>query len=203
MLSLSPRWDLFRFNLPKDFLPKEVEEKYTKILNENAGVLTSPIEYLNESIQTVSIPGISEVNIQQPQHSNNGITRSNINKKINVEPKTDITYVSSSNPLDNIEKTIRVGFRMNQGLYNYFMIYETIFYKICKPFDYNPDPIFYIELLDENGVIRSRIKFFDVHIDGIEGLNFDYSKMVRESQSFEVTFKFNNIDYEFIDMSEE
>lgn len=203
MLSLSPRWDLFRFNLPKDFLPKEVEEKYTKILNENAGVLTSPIEYLNESIQTVSIPGISEVNIQQPQHSNNGIARSNINKKINVEPKTDITYVSSSNPLDNIEKTIRVGFRMNQGLYNYFMIYETIFYKICKPFDYNPDPIFYIELLDENGVIRSRIKFFDVHIDGIEGLSFDYSKMVRESQSFEVTFKFNNIDYEFINMSEE
>lgn len=203
MLSLSPRWDLFRFNLPKDFLPEEVEEKYTKILSENAGVLTTPIDYLNESITNVSIPGITDVNIQQQQHSNNSIERSNVLGRINVEPKTDVTYTSTSNPLDRIDKTFKISFRMNQGLYNYFMVYETIFYRICKPFDYKPDPVLYIELLDEQGTIRSRIKFFDVHIDGIDGLEFDYSKMVRESQSFDVTFKFNNLDYEFIDISNE
>ena len=35
-------------------------------------------------------------------------------------------------------------------------------------------------------------------IDGIEGLDFTYSKVDRESNTFEVTFKFNNIDFEFI-----
>ena len=56
----------------------------------------------------------------------------------------------------------------------------------------------YIEILDETGTIRSRIKFFDVYIDGIEGLEFDYSKLDRESNDFSVTFKFNNIDFEFL-----
>ena len=46
MLSLSPRYDLFKFELPKTFLPEEVNEKYHKILSRNAGVLITPIEYL-------------------------------------------------------------------------------------------------------------------------------------------------------------
>lgn len=200
MLSLSPRWDLFRFSFPKDFLPEVVSEKYAKILSRNAGVLVTPIDYLNESIQNITIPGISEINMQQQQHSANAIKRTDTPKKvINVEPKTDITYKSSTNPLDNIEKSFKVGFRMNQGLYNYFMIYETIFYRICKPYDVGPDSVLYIELLDETGTICARIKFFDVYIDGIDGLDFDYSKLDRENNSFDVTFKFNNIDFDFLE----
>ena len=74
---------------------------------------------------------------------------------------------------------------------------ERIFYRICKPLDYGPDKVLYIELLDETGKICGRIKFFDVYIDGIDGLEFDYSKLDREHNSFDVTFKFNNIDFEF------
>ena len=200
MLSLSPRWDLFRFSFPKDFLPEVVSEKYAKILSRNAGVLVTPIDYLNEYIQNITIPGISDINMQQQQHSANTIKRTDTPKKvINVEPKTDITYKSSTNPLDNIEKSFKVGFRMNQGLYNYFMIYETIFYRICKPYDVGPDSVLYIELLDETGTICARIKFFDVYIDGIDGLDFDYSKLDRENNSFDVTFKFNNIDFDFLE----
>lgn len=199
-LSLSPRWDLFRFSFPKDFLPAPINDKYMSILSKNAGVIVTPIDYLNESIQSVSIPGISDINIQQQQHSTNSIVRSNVpgKKVINTEPKTDITYTTSNNPLDKIEKEFSVKFRLNQGLFNYYMLYETIFYRICKPLDYGPDKVLYIEILDETGTICSRIKFFDVYIDGIEGLEFDYSKLDRESNDFSVTFKFNNIDFEFL-----
>ena len=89
---------------------------------------------------------------------------------------------------------------MNQGLYNYFMLYETIFYRICKPFLYKPDDVLYIELLGEDGTIISRIKFFDVYIDGIDGLDFNFNKVERDAGTFDVNFKFNNIDYEFIDV---
>ena len=44
MLSLSPRYDLFKFSFPKDFLPKEVEEKYSRIISKDPGVLTSAID---------------------------------------------------------------------------------------------------------------------------------------------------------------
>ena len=199
MLSLSPRYDLFRFAFPKDFLPKEIEKKYVEILNKNQAVIISPIEYLNESIKSINIPGLSEALVTQSQHGSNNIFRDNQKLgKINIEPKHDINYNSSNNPLDMIDKEFKVTFRMNQGLYNYFMLYETLFYRICKPTKYPPDKIFKIELLDEDGVIISTINYFDVYIDGIEGLDFSYDKIERDAGTFDVTFKFNNIDFEFL-----
>jgi hypothetical protein len=196
MLSLSPRYDLFRFSFPKDFLPKEVEEKYQTILNKNQGVIVTPIDYLNESIQGVNFPGISDILVQQAQHSSNDIQRKL--GRINVEPKTDITYQTSSNPLDKITKEFKVTFRHNQGLYNYFMMYETIFHQVCKNLDGEHIPVLYIELLNGEGVKTSRIVFKDVLIDGIDGLEFNYNKVDREAGTFDVTFKFNNLDFEFI-----
>ena len=197
MLSLSPRYDLFRFELPKTFLPNEVSTKYEKLFLKNPGVIQTPIDYLNESIQGITFPGINDILIQQMQHSTNGIVpKSN---KSNVEPKTDITYTSSNNPLDKIDKQFQLTFRMNQGLYNYFMLYETIFYRICKPTRYGPDPVLVLDILGESGVVVSRVKLFDVYIDGIEGLEFNFNKIEREAGTFNVTFKFNNIDFEVVE----
>ena len=197
MLSLSPRYDLFKFSLPKDFLPVEIEEKYMKILSRNAAVITTPIDYLNESIQGITFPGISELNIIQEQHGRNDGVRAL--GKLNVEPKHDINYRSSSNPLENIAKEFKVTFRMNQGLYNYFMLYESIFYKFLKTKQYVSEPVFLVDILDETGKITSRIKLLDLLIDGIDGLDFTYSKVERDAGTFDVTFKFNNIDFVFID----
>lgn len=193
MLSLSPRYDLFRFAFPKDFIPQEVAEKYQKILNKNAGVLITPIDYLNESIQGVNIPGISDLTIDQTQHSHNSGTRS-----LNVEPSRSNTYKSTANPLDRIEKELTVTFRFNQGFFNYFLLYETIFWKYCKSIDYPNEDVLYIDLMDETGKITARIKYMDCHISGIDGLDFTYSKLERDSGTFNITFKFNNIDFVFI-----
>jgi hypothetical protein len=196
MLSLSPRYDLFRFSFPKDFLPEEIETKYTNLIRKNQSVITNSIDYLNESIQGINFPGISDIIIQQQQHSSNDITRTS--KKLNVEPKREQIYHTPSNPLDKIDLTFKVTFRMNQGLYNYFMLYETIFYQICKPNVKKHEPILYIELLNEMGNITSRIIFKDVLIDGIDGLEFNYNKLERDAGTFDVSFKFSNIDFEYI-----
>lgn len=197
MLSLSPRYDLFRFAFPKDFIPEQVAEKYQKILSRNAGVLTTPIDYLNESIKGVTIPGISDLTIDQTQHSHNSIGRTD--SRFNVEPSRQNTYKSTSNPLNNIDKEVTVTFRFNQGFFNYFLLYETIFWKYCKPLDYPNEDVLYVELMDETGRVTARIKYFDCHINGIDGLEFDYSKLERESGTFNITFKFNNIDFVFVD----
>ena len=195
-LSLSPRYDLVRFHLPKTFLPPEIEQKYTAILNKDAYTMTSAIEYLNESIQGVTMPGISELTITQTQHGSNGIKRTD--KKLNVEGSHDITYLTSGNPLEKIEKEFKVTFRANQGLLNYFMLYETAFHYACREYNWDCEPVMYIELLNEDGTILSRVKYIDVHFDGIEGLDFNYSKIERDANTFDVTFKFNNIDFEYM-----
>ena len=196
MLSLSPRYDLFRFSFPKDFLPKEIEEKYYKILNTNSGVITAPIDYLNESIQGVNFPGMSDILIQQQQHGvNSGERRFG---KINVEPKHDINYQSTSNPLDKISPEFKVTMRVNQGLYNYLMMYETILHQMSKTKEYNDSSVLTLEIMDATGVVTSKIYFKQVLMDGIDGLDFSYNKVERESGTFDITFKFNNIDFEFI-----
>lgn len=196
MLSLSPRYDLFRFHLPKTFLPPEIEEKYTAILNKDAYTMTSAIEYLNESIQGVTMPGISELTVTQVQHGSNGIERTH--NRINVESAHEITYLTTENPLEKIEKEFKVTFRANNGLLNYFMLYETAFWYACREYTWDCEPVMYIELLNEDGTILSRVKYIDVHFNGIDGLEFNYSKIDREANTFDITFKFNNIDFEYM-----
>ena len=206
MLSLSPRYDLYRFLLPDGFLPKEIEDKYRKLINKDASVITEPLDYLNESIVGINIPGIKDINIDQTQTSTNPITGRNANGRdlgrINREPAHPNSYIGTSNPLEKINREFTVTFRRNQNLYNYFMIYETIFYRICKHMDYNDSDNFKIFLLSEDGTITSYIMLYQCLIDGIDGLEFDFSKVERQADTFQVTFRFNNIDYEFINKEE-
>lgn len=204
-LSLSPRLDLFVFKLPKDFLPEEVVEKYSKALAKEKNVITSPIDYLNESIQGVTFPGISEVLVEQTQHS--PVHPDNIHpqkglqgKRISVEPgRTNVSY-SPANILSQVGGELKVTFRKNQGLYNYFMMYETVFYKCLKEYaSGRGDELFTLEILDETGKIMGRLKIFQPRIDGIDGLDFSYNKLERQSETFEVTFRYNNVDFDIMD----
>ena len=196
MLSLSPRYDLFRFHLPKTFLPPEVEAKYTAILNKDAYTMTTAIDYLNESIQGVSMPGINDLTTVQTQHGSNNITRTS--DRLNVEAAHEITYLTVENPLEKIDKEFKVTFRANNGLLNYFMLYETAFWYACREYTWDCEPVMYIELLNEDGTVISRVKYIDVHFNGIEGLDFNYSKIERDANTFDITFKFNNIDFEYL-----
>lgn len=185
--------------LPKDFLPKEVEEKWKPFLNREPGIIVTPIDYLNESIQGINFPGISDVNITQSQHSSNIITRQNNPGlgRINVEPSQANTYVGPSNPLDKIERKFTVRFRLNQGLYNYFMLYETIFHRICKPLNYRNGDDFKIQILNETGNVALNLSLFQCHMDGIDGLEFGYEKVERSADTFNVSWSFNNLDIDF------
>lgn len=198
-LSLSPRYDLIKFNLPKTFLPQEVEEKYTAMLNKDVVPMNTAIDYLNESIQAITIPGISDLTVQQQQHGSNGIQTMDVGnkKRINVEPSHEINYLTTTNPLESIEKEFKVTFRTNQSLINYFMLYETAFHYSCKEFAWECEPVMYVEFMNEDGTVISRLKFIDVFMNGMDGLEFNYTKIDRESNTFDVTFKFNNIDYEY------
>lgn len=206
MISLSPRYDLFRIALPKSFLPSEILEKYEEILRRDPNVFSTPIDYLNESIQGITIPGLTELTMEQQQHSSNQIVRSGPSKdqpigRLNVEPSLQINYKSPANPLNQLEREFNITFRKNQGLYNYFMLYETAFWQFMKTTNKPIDRTIYVELLDEYGAVTSYIQFKDCYIQGIEGLEFGYNKTERDSGTFQVTFKYNNIDFDYLDLA--
>jgi hypothetical protein len=76
------------------------------------------------------------------------------------------------------------------------MLYETAFYYACRKERWQPEYVMYIEILNEDGSVISKVKFIDVYMDGIDGLEFNYNKIEREFFTFDVVFKFNNIDFE-------
>lgn len=206
MLSLTPRFDLFRFAFPKEFIPPRIREKYDTILAKTPGVLTTAIDYLNESIQGVTIPGISEITVTQSQTSHNtivpsfgptdrGLGKLNIGR-MDHEASHDATYYTAANPLSNIERTFKVTLRQNQSLYNYWMLYETVFERLCKPTDYKEGTdVFRIDLLNDDGVNVSCIEMYQMFITGLSGLEFNYSKLERSTETFEIEFAFNNINF--------
>lgn len=201
MLSLAPRFDLFRILLPKDYFPKEVLDKYDNILSQNQGVLTRSIDYLNESITGISFPGMSDIVQEQEQVGRNSmIEKPGVGGKINIEPHHMHHSLNSGNPLDKIEKEFKISFRRNQCLLNYWMIYETIFHRYVKPelFDMEHDQ-FTLYILDETGTPVIKVILYQPVISGIDGLDFSYDRIERQKETFDVTFNFNNIDIDFID----
>lgn len=201
MLSLSPRFDLFRFVLPNDFLPQDIKDRYSGLFKD-PGVLVSPIDYLNESIKGITIPGMSDVNIKQNQHSYNTINTNLARRgglgRLNIEPNHENNYVSPTNPLASISPEFKVTFRLNQGMYNYFMLYETLFRQISKPDPYRYND-FVIDILSEEGTIIAQVYLYQCLINGIDGLDFSYDKVDRQADTFDVTWVYNNINMKLLE----
>ena len=199
-LSLAPRFDQFRFMIPKEYIPAAVREKYDRMLAKNPSPFMSSMDYLNESIKGISLPAIENLIIEQPQISRNSNTENGrLRGRINIEPAHSNVTLSSENILSKINNTFTVTFRQNQGLYNYFMIYESIFHRYMKPELYrqNENELFDIVFLDEESIPVSRMMLYQPEFNGISGLDFSYDKVERQTDTFEVVFTFNDIDFDF------
>lgn len=193
MLSLSPRYDLFRFLLPIEFIPKEVRDKYDDILRKSQSVITSTIDLVNESIKGVTIPGLDDLTVDQQQ----------ISRRIGggIEPKHDNTTMTVGNPIDKINKSITITFRHVSGFMNYFILFESIFHRILKNENYKDGTDLYIDLMDELGKPALRVFLFQCHIQSLEGLDLSMDKVERQTDTFSMEVKFNNIDIEFANVT--
>lgn len=199
-LSLAPRFDQFRFMIPKEYIPAAVREKYDRMLAKNPSPFMSSMDYLNESIKGISLPAIENLIVEQPQISRNSNTENGrLRGRINIEPAHTNVTLSSENILSKINNTFTVTFRQNQGLYNYFMIYESIFHRYMKPELYrqNETELFDVVFLDEESIPVSRMMLYQPEFNGISGLDFSYDKVERQTDTFEVVFTFNDIDFDF------
>ena len=123
-----------------------------------------------------------------------------LNGKINIEPHHTNSTMGTGNIISKIANTFTVTFRQNQGLYNYFMIYESIFHRYIKPelYGQQTNDVFDIVFLDEHALPVSRMLIMQPEFNGIEGLEFSYDKVERQTETFTVTFTFNNIDFDML-----
>jgi len=206
MFTLNARQDLFRLTLPDDFIAKEINEKYSKIINDNKSFIRRPIDFLNETIQSVQVLGFIEGTVQQ-QQSGQGNPIINYNRQLEnnfMHTSTDYNYRSEKNPLALIDKTLNIFFRHTLGFLNYFLMFENFFYLYSRDRKYNemPDQI-PIDIINNRGEIYSRIIIMDPVINGIDMLDLNYNAPNETMSTFKVEFKYSNIDYQFINLDNE
>ena len=202
MFTLKGKRDAFRCTLPKEFLMPEIVEKYSKILQKAHSFYTTPIDFLNETIQGVDVLGFTQATVQQQQTGRGTFATSPNTIEANkfLHTATDFTYRSEMNPLQLIDKTIRLKFRHTLGYINYFMLFENFFYQYRRDTKYSQLPEFIpIYLLDENMVEYAKLMLYHPMIDGMDMLSFDFTSPTAQSETFNLEMKYSNIDFDFIE----
>ena len=206
MFTLNARQDLFKLTLPNDFISPEINEKYTKILKQNKSYLYKPIDFINETIQSVQILGFIEGTVQQ-QQSGTGSPLIDPNRVLQnnfMHTSSEYTYRSEKNPLALIDKTLNIYFRHTLGFVNYFLLFENFFYQYSRDRKYSEliDQI-PIDIINQFGEVYSRIVIMDPIINSIDMLDLNYNAPNETMSTFKVEFKYSNLDYQFIDIEKE
>lgn len=205
MMSLRSRRDAFKMLLPKEFLCDEIIEKYTKILVKKNSFYTSPIDFLNETIQKVQVLGFGQATFQQQQttHGAPMINPRRVEQNDFQYPNTEYSYRSPGSPVSLIDRTLNITFRHTLGYLNYFLLFENFWYQYTRDRDnHDLDYYFSVDIYNEKGSIYSRIVMSDPLIESMDMLDFDFTQPVAQSQTFNVTFKYQNFDFQFIDIED-
>ena len=202
MFTLKGRKDAFRLLLPKEFLYKDIEEKYSIILKEKKGFFYSPIDFLNESIQRVQVLGFQNSAFYEQQQMRTGYPLINQNRMAQNEfpyPATEEVYRSPAPGIGLLDKTLNIEFKHQLGYLNYLMIFENFWYMYSRDLNYS-DMVhnFYVDIFNEIGEIYCKIQLMDPIINGMDMLDFDFTQPVAQSGSFKVEFKYSNFSLNFI-----
>lgn len=180
-MRLSSQSSQFIFNLPSDFLPQEILETYTPILEKNWIQYENVIDYLNSTIKGVNFPGIS---FDMPKQ----ITMRG--KERNFKPARNVQDITST-------RDLTVTFRSVDSDLNYWLMFDVIskHYLDTENAFVNP---FTITCVDIHRDAIYAIRFYEIILKGLSDNNFNYSQQKVNAKDFTLTFHFNFYDIEFL-----
>ena len=180
-MRLSSQNSQFVFNLPSDFIPKEIINSYSPILKKNWIQYENVIDYLNSTIKSITYPGLQ---IETPEQK---LIRGKLRS---YKPSKNVQDILAS-------REIQVVFRSVDSDLNYWICYD-IFTKHYLDTDHlfiNPFTLTAIDIW-RDGIYK--IKFFELIAISLSENVFNYSQQKVQSKEFTMTFKFNFTDIEFL-----
>lgn len=206
MFTLKGRQDGFRLLLPKEFIVPEIEEKYTKIIRNKLSFYNTPIDFINETIKSVEVLGFNNATFQGNQISTGDpmLNQDRVNENNFSYPESEYHYRSAASPIGLIDRTINIKFRHTLGFLNYFLLFENFWYQYTRDRksqffnNYN----FNIDIFNEKGVIYSKIVLVNPIINSMDMLSLDFTQPIAQSQEFQIEFKYQNFDFQFIEFKD-
>ena len=179
-MRLSSQGSQFVFNLPQDFIPQEILNSYTPLLEKNWVQYENVLDYLNSTIKSINLPGIS---FDTPQQM---LVRGKVRK---FKPATNVQDILTTH-----EAT--VNFRSVDSDLNYWILFDIIIKHYLNT-DTNFLNPFSISVVDIHRDAIYTINLKEIIIKSFSDLQFDYSQQKINSKEFTMTLHFNFYDIEF------
>lgn len=180
-MRLSSQSSQFVFNLPSDFLPQEILDTYTPILEKNWIQYENVLDYLNSTIKSVSYPGLS---IETPSQT---LIRG---KQRVYKPAKNINDIVTTHD-------ITVDFRSVDADLNYWLAYDIFAKHYLDVINLYINP-FMITVVDIWRDAIYRVKFMEIIAVSLSDNKFDYSSQKTNAKDFTMTFRFNFTELEFL-----
>lgn len=171
----------FHFNLPADFIPTKLEERYMKLLGAKRKLYNSTIDYLNSTILSVSYPGIKFPLVSNPQ----------------ITKRKKLTWKTVGNIYDLFDDTITVTFMNVDSNINY-MIFQDLLINHYLNTDLSYDQSIVMTVIDENRNALFHVQFRAVIWTGIGDNLFAFNDQTVQNKTFTLTFAYNYIDIEYV-----
>ena len=179
-MRLNSQSNQFIFNLPSDFVPKEISTTYEPILEKNWSQYDNVVDYLNSTIKSISFPGIS---IDTPEQ------KLLYGKSRSYYPAKNVNDIFTTHELP-------VTFASVDSDTNYWIMVEILMKHYLDVSKLYINPLV-MDVIDIHRDVIYSIKFFEIIGVSISDITFDYSQQKVNPKEFTVTFKFNFIDIEF------
>lgn len=180
-MRLSSQSSQFIFNLPSDFLPREIIQTYTPILEKNWVQYENIIDYINSTIKSVNFPGLS---FEMPQQI---LMRG---KERQFKPAKNVQDIITT-------RDLTVTFRSVDSDLNYWLIFDILnkHYLDVENSFVNP---FTITCVDIHRDAIYVIRFYEIILKSLQDNTFNYSQQKLNAKDFTMTFHFNFYDIEFL-----
>lgn len=179
-MRISSQYSQFVFNLPPDFIPPEIIQSYTPILEKNWIQYENVLDYLNSTIKSVNFPGI---NFETPQQI---LLRGKVRK-----------YKPATNIQDIVGHELTITFASVDADINYWIIFDIIskHYLDTDNLYVNPFTITAVDI-HRDGIYR--ISFREIILKSLGDNTFNYSQQKVSAKEFSLTFHYNFYDIEFL-----
>jgi hypothetical protein len=180
-MRLSSQASQFIFNLPSDFLPQEILNTYTPVLEKNWIQYENVIDYLNATIKSVNFPGMS---FDMPKQI---LMRG---KERQFKPAKNVQDITTTHDLT-------VTFRSVDSDLNYWLMFDILSKHYLDVDNAFVSP-FTIACVDVHRDAIYVIRFYEIILKGLSDNTFNYSQQKVNAKDFTLTFHFNFYDIEFI-----
>ena len=185
-MQLAARKDLFRFQLPKVFVPMEIRDRWRPYFERQPMPTSDVVGILNYTIQSVTVPNFNFQPVEQGKPGNADIARG-----------TTRQWRQSMSPEMLIDRQFSVTFKLIDGYVNYWIMMETFFHYYAfstrEPFTCDMP----VRILDDDGSVMYTVTFHDVLYTGLSDFELTYSELDVDLMNFTADFSFNEMTVQF------